>query len=64
MPRRARSWDVTIVRERNSIADREEDDRTLRSEAAGIADEVYRRAARLAARGTRLPVATFPADCP
>jgi Domain of unknown function DUF29 len=62
--RRARSWELTIVRERNNIADREEDNRTLRNEAASIVDEVYRRAARQAARETKVPIATFPADCP
>jgi len=62
--RRARSWELTIVRERNNIEDREEDNLTLKKEAGGLVAEVYRRAARHAARETKLPVTTFPADCP
>jgi Domain of unknown function DUF29 len=62
--RRARSWELTIVRERNNIEDREEDNLTLKKEAGALVAEVYRRAARQAARETKLPVTTFPADCP
>src|SRR5688500_1919494 len=62
--RRARSWEITIVRERNNIEDREEDNLTLKKEAGALVAEVYRRAARQAARETKLPVTTFPADCP
>lgn len=62
--RRARSWDLSIIRERNNIADREEDSRTLKDEAGNLVAEVYRRAAHQAAREAKLPVETFPADCP
>jgi hypothetical protein len=62
--RRARSWAITIVRERNRIADYEEDNQTLKNEAVSIVQEVYRRAVHLAAAETKLPIATFPADCP
>jgi hypothetical protein len=34
--RRARSWEMTIVRERNNIADREEDSQTLKNEAGNL----------------------------
>ena len=62
--RRARSWSNTIIRERNNIIDYEEDNRTLRNDAGRIVDDVYRRAARQAAKETKLPVSTFPPDCP
>lgn len=62
--RRARSWLMTAVRERNNIADHEEDSSSLRNEAPILLAEVYRRAAHQAARETKLPVETFPADCP
>ena len=62
--RRARSWDLTIVRERNNIADYEEDSQSLKNDAASLVAEVYRRAAHQAARETKLPVDSFPADCP
>jgi hypothetical protein len=55
---------MTIVRERNNIEDREEDNLTLKKEAGALVAQVYRRAARQAARETKLPVSTFPADCP
>jgi hypothetical protein len=55
---------VTIVRERNNIADREEDNETLKKEAPSLVAEVYRRAAHQTAREAKLPVTTFPADCP
>ena len=62
--RRARSWERTIIRERNNIADREEDSETLRKAAGNLVGEVYRRAAHQAAKEARLSVNTFPADCP
>jgi hypothetical protein len=62
--RRARSWERTVIRERNNIADREEDSETLRKDAGNLVAEVYRRAAHQAARETTLPVSIFPADCP
>lgn len=61
--RRARSWDLTIVRERNNIADYEEDSQSLKNDAPSLVAEVYRRAAHQAARETKLPVDIFPADC-
>lgn len=62
--RRARSWERTIVRERNNVADREEDSETLKKSAGTLITEVYRRAAHQAARETNLAVSTFPPDCP
>lgn len=62
--RRARSWERTIIRERNNIADREEDSETLRKTAGNLVAEVYRRAAHQAAKETKLSVDIFPADCP
>lgn len=62
--RRARAWEMTAVRERNNIADREEDSRTLRNDAGNLVSEVYRRAAHKAAKETKLAIDTFPFDCP
>jgi hypothetical protein len=62
--RRARSWEMTIIRERNNIADREEDSQTLKNEAGNLVADIYGRAAHQAATETKLPVETFPADCP
>jgi hypothetical protein len=62
--RRARSWEQTIVRERNNIADYEEDNATLRNDAGKLIADIYRRAAHQAARETKLPASTFPPDCP
>jgi hypothetical protein len=62
--RRARSWEMTIERERNNVADREEDSQTLKNEAGNLVAELYRRAAHQAATETKLPIGTFPAVCP
>ena len=62
--RRARSWELTIARERVNVEDRERDSKSLRNEAPGIVEEAYRSAVFLAAKETRLPRNAFPFDCP
>lgn len=62
--RRSRSWADSIRRERTNIADEEEvgsDVRTVTDREVAI---IYRRAVRLAAQETRLPLSTFPETCP
>lgn len=62
--RRSRSWQLTILRERGNIIDREQDNPSLRAIAEAIADEAYRTARREASVETRLPLETFPLGCP
>jgi hypothetical protein len=62
--RRSRSWSATIVRERGNIAEREEDNPSLRSDAKAIVVQAYRTARREAAAETGLDRETFPAECP
>lgn len=62
--RRSRSWSITIVRERGNIAEREEDNPSLKSDAKAIVVQAYRTARADAAAETGLDRATFPAECP
>jgi len=62
--KRSSSWEITIVRERTNVAQREERNRSLAASAALIVEREYRRAVREAAVETGLPRASFPADCP
>ena len=62
--RRARSWELTIARERINIEDREKDSKSLKNEASQIVEEAYRSAVFLAAKETRLSRNDFPFDCP
>ena len=61
---RSRSWQLTIVRERNNIERRENKNPSLRAQAEDIVDSVYRTARREASVETGLPLETFPAACP
>ena len=62
--RRSSSWEITIVRERGNIADRERKNRALRASAASVVEEAYGYAVREAAKETGLGRDTFPAECP
>ena len=62
--RRARSWELTIARERINVEDREKDSKSLKNEAPQIVEEAYRSAVFLAAKETRLSRNEFPFDCP
>ena len=61
---RSTSWDITIGRERDNIAAREEKNHLLRENAKQLVEHVYRSAVREAAMETGLPRGTFPLDCP
>lgn len=61
---RGPSWESTIGRERDHVADIEGDNPSLRSEARRLIEDGYPRARRAAARETRLPLAAFPPECP
>ncbi len=62
--KRSVSWLVTIGREARVLADTFAASRTLRNHATAILDAAYRGAVGDAAKETRLPRSTFPADCP
>ncbi|BBE72322.1 DUF29 domain-containing protein [Oharaeibacter diazotrophicus] len=62
--KRTASWQVTIGRERDNVADREADNPSLAVKAAAIVAYVYPRAVREAAAETGLPRSTFPVACP
>jgi hypothetical protein len=61
---RSTSWEITIGRERDNIAAREEKNHALRENARTLVEDVYRGAVREAAKETGLPRNTFPFDCP
>lgn len=61
---RSSSWEITIARERDHIARREEKNRALRAGAKQIVEAVYRSAVREAAIETGLERNVFPFDCP
>lgn len=62
--KRSNSWEITILRERHQIEDREGESHTLAAKAKSIVDRMYGRAVREAAIETGLPRETFPAECP
>ena len=62
--KRTASWEITIGREQQHIEDIEEDNHTLREEARSFVEEVYPKARRSAAREAKLPLSTFPPECP
>ena len=61
---RSASWDITIARERDNIAVREEKNRALKENARTLVESGYRSAVREAAKETGLPRNAFPFDCP
>jgi hypothetical protein len=62
--RRSDSWHTTIMDARRLLADDLEDNGTLARELTALAEWVYPRARREAAKDTRLPLVTFPEACP
>lgn len=62
--RRGGSWQSTIFRARQDLADRLEESPSLRPELSQFADRAYARARREAAYQTRMPEATFRETCP
>lgn len=62
--RRSSSWEITIVRERQNIADEEQLSPSLKAEGDNSITHAYPTAVREAAIETGLPRQTFPAECP
>lgn len=62
--KRSPSWETTIDRERENIADMERESPSLAAQAHVLVDEVYPSARRAAAKETKLPPLSFPADNP
>ena len=62
--RRSDSWANTIGRERDNIEVQLEDSPGLKPRREALFARAYQLARREAARGTGLPAATFPAECP
>ena len=62
--RRSRSWQVTLLVQRQEIAERMEASPSLRAYPAEILRKQYRAALCLAAAETGLPEAEFAKDCP
>jgi hypothetical protein len=61
---RSRSWEVTIVRERINIDDRERASKSLANKADELVAEAYRGAVLEAVKETGLDRRTFPRNCP
>ncbi len=62
--RLTRSWTVTILRERLNAQDCIDASPSLKPRRQELFDAAYRRARKLAAAETGLPLETFPADPP
>jgi hypothetical protein len=62
--RRSRSWNGTIVRERQNAALGIEDNPGLKSQQRELFSQAYRLARKEAAAETGLPLVTFPETCP
>ena len=62
--RRGASWEVSIIKQRNGIADLLDASPSLRARLPDVLAKTWPRALRLAVAETRLPAATFPEDCP
>ena len=61
--RRGASWEVSIIKQRNGIADLLDASPSLRARLPEVLAKTWPRALRLAVAETRLPAATFPEDC-
>ena len=62
--RHGASWEVSIIKQRNGIADLLETSPSLRPRLLEVLAKAWPRALRLAVAETRLPLASFPEDCP
>ncbi len=58
--RRSRSWELSIIKQRDGIADLLEESPSLRSKLPELLEKAYSRARRYAAKETNLPLKTFP----
>lgn len=61
---RGASWEISIAKQRDGLADLFERSPSLRPRLAEAFDKAYPRARRYAAKETGLPLATFPEACP
>ena len=61
---RTTSWQVTLVRERDNIQQRESDNPSLKAIASTLVLDAYGKAVREAALETGLPMSAFPRECP
>lgn len=61
---RCRSWEITLIEQRDSIADLLQDNPGLKPRLDEALFKGYRKARLLAERETGLPTERFPADCP
>jgi proline racemase len=62
--RRRRSWERSCLNARDEIDRRLRRNPSLRGQVAQFIADIYPKARRLAQAETRLPLATFPEDCP
>ena len=62
--RRGASWEVSIIKQRNAIADLLDASPSLRPRLPDVLAKTWPRARRLAVAETRLPAETFPDTCP
>lgn len=61
---RGASWEITILKQRDSLEDLLEESPSLRHGLDKTIAKAYDRARRYAAKETGLPLATFPDPCP
>jgi hypothetical protein len=61
---RGASWEITILKQRDSLEDLLQESPSLRHELDKTIAKAYDRARRYAAKETGLPLATFPDPCP
>jgi hypothetical protein len=59
-----RSWDLSIAESQLDIAEQLEESPSLRRELPDLLKRAYAKARLGAAKDTRLPLETFPAECP
>ena len=62
--RRGASWEVSIIKQRNGIADLLDASPSLRARLPDVLAKTWPRALRLAVAETRLPAEAFPQECP
>lgn len=62
--RHTRSWDSTIIEEREQIADILTDSPGLRAHLSDVLPRAYQHAANMAAAQTGIPRGSFAKDCP
>jgi hypothetical protein len=61
---RSTSWTITLLRERYHIDDIEAENPSLKADAPSLVENAYRKARKEAQLETKLPLSTFPAECP